>query len=142
MPEEITEVTEETTEKQEQAKKPEQAAQTEVKQANYEELFATDKALQSFVDKAVTKATQTAVQNALQKQQPGNIPGSGHASRGFFCLSGFGRKSLHQQESSDRYTKTCAYQWCKKRKQSIPRGTKKNHSGTHFDEAVSASGLG
>jgi hypothetical protein len=38
-------------------------------QIDYEALYGTDKTLQSFVDKAVTKATQTAVQNALQKQQ-------------------------------------------------------------------------
>jgi hypothetical protein len=39
---------------------------------NYEELFATDKALQSFVDKTVTKATQTAVANALEKAERAN----------------------------------------------------------------------
>jgi len=56
-------------EKQEQADKP---TATEAMQVNYEDVYSQDKALQSFVDKAVTKATQTAVANALQKQQRAN----------------------------------------------------------------------
>jgi len=39
------------------------------KPPSYEELYTTDKTLQSFIDKIVTKSTQTAVANALQKQQ-------------------------------------------------------------------------
>lgn len=69
MADEMTNTSAETTETTEQATQTEQQSTTQTPETNYEDLYKTNRAFQSFVDKVVTKANETAVANALQKHQ-------------------------------------------------------------------------